>query len=125
MTRIVPLVLFALIACAGAQQQRQIPLIERGDPAHPVFVGRGTDGEIVVAASHYDAMNGLAVAAADIGAKEGDLLMCTREMLTGTHVPKWICRYPSEAERERQATQDWLVKARNCMSHCGGADTAH
>ena len=57
-------------------------------------------------------------------AKEGDLLMCTREMLTGTHVPKWVCRYPSEAEREREATQNWIVKARNCISHCG-AETAH
>jgi hypothetical protein len=69
-------------------------------------------------------MSGLAVAAADIGAKEGDLLICRREMLTGTHMPRWVCRYPKEAEMERAATQNWLVKARNCTSHCGG-DTAH
>jgi len=120
---VAPLVLFGLFACASTQQ-RQIPLIERGDPVHPVYVGRGDAGEIVIAASHYDAMNGLAVAAADIGAKEGDLLMCTREMLTGTHVPKWICRYPSDAEKEREATQNWMVKARNCISHCG-SEEAH
>src|SRR5438270_1077463 len=113
------LVLSGLIACA-ASQQRSVPLIERGDPAHPVYVGRGDAGEIVVAASHYDAMNGLAVAAADIGAKEGDLLICSREMITGTHVAKWYCRYPREMELERAATHDWLDKPRNCVSRCGG-----
>ena len=122
MPRIVAFMSLGLLACATpAERERQ--LVERGDPAHPVYVGRGEDGEIVIAARHYDAMNGLAVAAADLGAKPGDLLMCTREMLTGTHVPKWICRYPSEAERERQATQDWIVKARNCISHCGSTES--
>ena len=29
--------------------------------AHPVFIGHGTDGEVVLAATHYDAMNGLAM----------------------------------------------------------------
>ena len=109
--------LIGLSGCLASERQRM--LAEKGDPEHPLYVGRGDSGEIVVAASHYDAMNGLAVAAADIGAKEGDLLICAREMLTGTHVPKWVCRFPREQEMERAATQNWLDTPRNCIAHCG------
>ena len=127
-SRITPLILFGLIACA-ANQRRHAQMNERGDKDHPVYVGVGTNGEIVVAASHSDAMNGLAVAAEEVGAKAGDLLLCSREMATGSHVPSWVCRYPTQAEQEREATQRFLMESKNCFvsqtAGCGGFVGGH
>jgi hypothetical protein len=109
--------LFALFGCAA--NQKDVALVQRGDAAHPLYVGRSMNGEVVVAASHADAMHGLAVTATDVAAKvdkADGLLLCQREMLTGTHVPTWICRYPNEVEQQRMATQQWMVSPKNCMN---------
>ena|SRR5437879_3054970 len=111
--------LVAFFGCAAATQ-RSIEMSGKGDPTHPLFVGYSRDGEMVVAATHADAMHGLAVAAADLGAPRDtdgrDLLICHKEMLTGTHVPTWNCRYPSEVERERMETQQLIDQPRNCTN---------
>jgi hypothetical protein len=42
-----------------------------GERHPPLFIGHSNDGEVVVAATHLDAMNGLAVSASDIGVTGG------------------------------------------------------
>ena len=89
-------------------------------PAHAVYVGHSETGEPIFCASHYDAMNGLAVAAS--GAGGADDLLCSREVLTGTHVPHWICRYASDAALTRERMLD-VPKACgfNCTTNDGWA----
>jgi len=80
------------------------------DDGHPLFVGHGTDGEMVMASTHYDSMSGLGVAASELaltGRDEKDLV-CKRETVTGTHMPQWICRYKTDVEKDREATQRML-----------------
>ena len=109
MTKIVVLgTLMMLCACARHRAVRAEALQERGDALHPLYVGHSDTGEVVVAANHYDAMQGVAVTAAELGGNSDEQLFCVREMLTGTHVPKWICRPQSEIDSERLQTQDWL-----------------
>jgi hypothetical protein len=110
--------LLALFGCATASRQN-IALTGKGDAAHPFVVGHSQDGEIVLASTHADAMNGLAVAVADVGASKNSLgeeeLICHKETPTGTHVPTWVCRYPSEVERQRMQTHQFLVQPRVCI----------
>src|SRR5882724_5734828 len=105
-------------ACAVAQSD--VGLARNRDPSHPLYVGRTADGEIVMAATHADSMRGLAVAATDRGAPKDtngdDLLICRKELITGTHFPNWICRYPTEVERRHLATQDFYDHPRNCTN---------
>jgi hypothetical protein len=116
----------ALCGCSSNNAAVKSKLIDHGDPAHPLFVGHSDQGEVVVASTHYDAMGGLAVAASDIGLKGKADMVCDREMLTGTHVPKWICRYKKDLDEERGVTQDWLDRPRNCEARCGGPqNTSH
>ena len=75
-----------------------------------LFVGHSDNGDIVVAAHHYDAMAGRAITDTDVGfpARGGGsdgLLLCNREMPTGSHLPRWICRYQEDIDRVRIATQ--------------------
>ncbi len=116
MTKLIALgALFFVFGCANDRAARVAALQERGDPDHPLYVGHSDKGEIVVAATHYDAMGGLAVTASDVGQKGKDRMICDREMLTGTHVPTWVCRYQKDIDAERSATHDWLDKPRNCI----------
>ena len=86
----------------------------RSDEAPPLMVGRGLDGELVMASTHHDAMNGLAVASAEIGASarsDGNTdLVCKREVITGTHLPEWICRYRADVEEAQKKTQMMMLK---------------
>jgi len=71
-----------------------------------LFVGHSDTGDVVVAATHYLAMAGLATTDTDLGLPgrawgSGDML-CKREMLTGTHVPRWVCRYQDDIDAERE-----------------------
>jgi hypothetical protein len=117
MAKIIALeVLLVLVGCANNQRVvRYDTLKEHGDPSHPLYVGHSDTGDVVVAASHFDAMSGLAVAAVDVGGKGQEQLLCARQMLTGTHVAKWICRYQSEIDAERMETQNYLVGPRNSV----------
>jgi hypothetical protein len=60
-------------------------------------------------------MSGLAVAAVDVGGKGQEQLLCARQMMTGTHIAKWICRYQAEIDAERLETQNYLDRAHNAV----------
>jgi hypothetical protein len=75
-----------------------------------MIFGHSQDGTVVVAATHYQAMTGLAVTESELGLEarnDGTSpdMVCERTMLTGTHVPRWYCRYSEEVARERLRTQ--------------------
>lgn len=92
-------ILLSLFACSQTKQSTKLAR-KGGDRA--LFVGHTPNGEVVVAAQHYAAMNGMAVTADEIDAtstEDGSLLLCKREVVTGSHYPQWICRYKEEHER--------------------------
>ena len=37
-------------------------------------------------------------------------LVCKREVITGTHLPEWICRYRADAEDAHKKTQVMMLK---------------
>jgi hypothetical protein len=106
---------------SAAERPTAAELAAQREGAHPLYVGRGSDGEVVMATTHHDAMNGLAVASQDIGVSSrqddsGDLI-CKRETITGTHLPQWICRYKSDVEQDRMRTQMMLENIpKACMA---------
>ncbi|HYV64870.1 MAG TPA: hypothetical protein VE964_01425 [Myxococcales bacterium] len=103
-----------LVGCASANANRNTLTSELSDSARTpgLYFGHSQGGALVIAASHYDAMTGLATTADELGAPlhktgSGEML-CSREMLTGTHVPSWTCRYVEDMRETRQMTRDWL-----------------
>ncbi|MFL5312331.1 MAG: hypothetical protein ACJ79H_18005 [Myxococcales bacterium] len=115
-----------ICACAGRSKVAAVaePVAQRGpagerasardDSAPPLLVGHGTDGELVMASTHHDAMNGLAVASTEIGASPrsdgNNDLVCKREVITGTHLPEWVCRYRADVEENQKRTQLMMLK---------------
>lgn len=100
-----------LSACAGNRAQTRPDSIELTEKGHGLFVGHTDNGDVVVAATHYNAMNGLAVLDTDLGVPAKDsagLMFCQRMVVTGTHLPHWICRYQDAIDRERAASQNDL-----------------
>ena len=122
MIRIVALAAVALlIGCYSNNAAVKAKLMPHGtDPDHPLYVGHSDRGEIVVAATHYDAMSGLAVTADEVGQKRKEGMICRREMVTGTHLPQWTCRFNKEVSEEAAATQDFLNRPRACLYRCAG-----
>ena len=124
------LALLAIAACAAPGKSTVVDersgqtarADEKRDDAHPVFVGHGSDGEMVMASTHYDSMNGLAVATQQLGVTTGrdggGDFVCKRETVTGTHMPQWICRYKADVEEDRIRTQRMLD---NIPKTCMGA----
>ena len=111
LARTAALFVVAVAGCAGPQRNLENYNLTRAGDA-PLYVGRSQDGEAVLAASHYHAMTGLATTDQDLGlaarkAGDGEML-CLREMPTGTHVPRWTCRYARDMEQTRQQVRDWL-----------------
>lgn len=102
------------VACAAHTRAAATNKVVMFEKSPGMFVGHTDDGEVVVAASHYDAMNGLAVMDTDLGLekrKDGDgAMLCRREVPTGSHVPHWMCRYVDDVERERQLTLNELQR---------------
>lgn len=99
--------------CAGNRASnlrgQGIELTEKG---HGLFVGHTDNGDVVVAASHYNAMNGLAVLDTDLGvpaAQSAGMMLCQRRVVTGSHMPHWLCMYQDDIDRERQRTTDDLL----------------
>lgn len=110
LARIAALSVVLVAGCAGSQRSAQVDSLSRSNTG--LFVGHSTQGDVVLAASHYDAMTGLATTDQDLGLSarkngEGQML-CQREMPTGTHVPRWNCRYEDDIRDQRQAARDWL-----------------
>ena len=120
------LALLAIAACAApgkgavVDERQTAGAGEKRDDAHPLFVGHGSDGETVMSSTHYDSMNGLAVASQDLGVTSGKddrgEFVCKRETVTGTHMPQWICRYKTDVEEDRMRTQRMLDNMpKSCM----------
>ncbi|HUJ26333.1 MAG TPA: hypothetical protein VLW85_09960 [Myxococcales bacterium] len=110
-------ILSVLLSVACAAHVRQASTANKMvmyEKSPGMFVGHTDEGEVVVAASHYDAMNGLAVMDTDLGLekrKDGSgAMLCRREVPTGSHVPHWMCRYTEDMEHERQLTLNELQR---------------
>jgi hypothetical protein len=105
--------LLVLTACAAHREARSTEQIVLREKSPGLFVGHSQSGDVVVAASHYAAMHGLAVADVDLGLPArnggGGAMVCNREMVTGSHVPKWYCRYAEDSEATRLATRNALA----------------
>ncbi len=116
--RTAALFVFIVAGCAGSRTSEMNSLTKSGGG---LYVGHSTEGDVVVAANHYDAMAGLATTEADLGLtprKDTDgQMLCAREMPTGSHVPRWICRYQDDVNAERQATRNWLDQPRLSFSN--------
>jgi hypothetical protein len=112
------LALFALLsACAAHKRYAGNQTLVLREKSPGLFVGHSEDGQVVIASSHYDAMNGLAVEDVDLGMEKrkggNGAMICRREVPTGSHMPHWMCRYTDDVEHERQVTlntlqQPWL-----------------
>ena len=95
----------ALAAACAAPAVKDNRLSKSGN----VVVGTNEKGKTVLAATHYDAMNGEAVAQDDLGVQCADKAMeCKRETLVGSHFPEWVCRCRMESEADRQRTLDMI-----------------
>lgn len=118
-SKTIALLAVLLVACAGAQRNGIHDLHESKD-SPDVYLGHSQTGTVVMATSHFGAMNGVAVSDSELGVagrkdRSGDML-CHREMPTGTHVPHWICRYNQEVAEGRQQLRDWFDQPRLLMS---------
>ena len=104
MSRLCALALAATCACAISPPAAD-------EPPH-LFVGHSDSGEVLVSATHADAMRGLAVPASQLDIHNADdpdgAVLCRREVPTGTHLPFWSCRYVSEIEHDRLGTRTLL-----------------
>jgi hypothetical protein len=119
LARAAALVAVVVAGCAGPQKTAQIDSLTMSNSG--LYLGHSTQGDIVIAATHYDAMSGLATTADELGLAVNDdakdkNMMCARETPTGTHVPRWICRYQADIARERVLTRDWLDQPRLSFS---------
>jgi hypothetical protein len=112
-----------MAACAGANKSTNTHELVQVEGSPNLFLGHSQSGEIVVAASHYNAMSGLAVRDVDLGLparKAGSGLMrCEQQMLTGSHVPKWFCRYKDDIDSNRERLQVELTLPRLNFSRQG------
>jgi hypothetical protein len=62
-------------------------------------------------------MSGLATTDADLGLPARKIggsgeMLCRREMLTGTHVPRWVCRYQDDLDADREKLHTLLAAPR-------------
>jgi hypothetical protein len=115
MVRSASVTLFVVLtACASNRaSQTRSDTIVLTEKAHGLFVGHTDDGEVVVSATHYNAMNGLAILDTDLGipaSQSGGMMLCSRQVYTGSHLPRWICRYQADLDAERATTQDDLAR---------------
>ena len=122
------LLVILLPACAGTSRNtRQIELSSlEGSPG--LYLGHSVDGEVVVAATHYDAMSGLATTDTDLGLparKDGSgKMLCAREVATGSHFPRWSCRYQQDVEAERHRLHSEFDAPRLAIGRASAGSTA-
>lgn len=92
-----------------------------------LFIGHSVQGDLVVAATHYDAMVGRATTADELGLPlrkgSSNEMFCQREMLTGSHLPLWTCRYKEDIEQQRRIARDWLDQPGLTLAATRGAPT--
>lgn len=115
--------------CAGNRASSNIRTqgIELTEKGHGLFVGHTDNGDVVVAASHYNAMNGLAVLDTDLGvpvAQSSGMMLCQRRVVTGSHMPHWLCMYQDDIDREREKTVDDMLSPVGRVHIQNGGGTA-
>jgi hypothetical protein len=124
---------FCVVLVAGcastSRNVQQLSDLDLMDSARTpgLFMGHSTSGDIVIAATHYDAMVGLATTADELGlpmrkGSSGEML-CQREMLTGSHLPTWTCRYQEDIAQARRIARDWLDLPNLTLAATRGAPT--
>ena len=101
---------FLLIAaCAGTHRNALLADVRGVEGSPGLFVGHTQSGQVVIAATHYDAMTGLATTDVDLGLEArkdaGGAMLCSRTITTGSHMPRWICMYEKDANQERERLQ--------------------
>jgi hypothetical protein len=116
--------LFIVTFACAAPNRNAVPAdFDRVERSPGLFLGHTEYGETVVAATHYDAMVGLATTDAELGlptrGNVAGLMRCAREMVTGSHFPHWICRYDEEAQASRERVQNYLVAPRLANGRSG------
>ena len=121
--------LFAMMsACAGANRNAVPADLQRADGSPGLYVGHTNYGEVVVAATHCDAMSGLATTDADLGLparKDGSgKMLCAREVATGSHFPRWSCRYQEDVEAERHRLHAEFDAPRLAIGRASAGPTA-
>ncbi len=118
-SKTVALLAVLLVACAGAQRNGITDLHELKD-SPGVYLGHSQTGTVVMATSHFAAMNGVAVSSSELGVPggkgQGNDMLCTREVPTGTHVPHYVCRYSKDVAEGRLQLRDWFDQPRLLMS---------
>jgi hypothetical protein len=127
LARTTALCVVLVAGCASTSRTVQNDDLAGSARSPGLYIGHSTNGDVVVAASHYDAMAGLATTSDELGlpARKGsgnEEMKCQREVLTGTHVPQWICRYDKDMRLTREATVDFLQQ--NHYSVPGKANTS-
>ena len=65
----------------------------------------GAPDSLRVSASHYQSMAGVMLQESDAPA------VCKREMITGSHVPRWYCRF-GEDSTQYQLTRQMVLDVR-------------
>jgi len=125
--RITALWIVLLAGCASASKNTMTNELSDSARTPGLYFGHSQGGALIIAASHYDAMTGLATTADELGAplhKTGNgEMLCQREMLTGTHVPNWTCRYVEDMRETRQNTRDWLDRPSITLKQARGLPT--
>jgi hypothetical protein len=74
-----------------------------------VFVGKTATGELRVTKRRYDEETGVATLVSD--GKDGagpTKIFCEREQVTGSHLPRWVCRHEEESAATRAETRRYL-----------------
>lgn len=115
-SRIIVLSLVLLAGCAGTQRSISPDQMVESKKSPRLLVGISEFGTPVLAASHYDAMSGLATTSSELNLPDrkgaGNDMTCRREMVTGSHVPHWMCRYNDDTRVSREQLQNWLDQPR-------------
>lgn len=110
------LALTVAVSWACATQKPATNALTRSQEQSRLVVGHSESGEVVVSSTHLDAMRGLAIPESEIGVKGPEdvdgTLLCSRQIPTGSHMPRWICRYVHEIDQERLRTQAFLQAAK-------------
>jgi len=118
--RIVALSIVLLSGCASAPSKVTSNDLGPSKKTKGLYLGHSQYGSVVIAANHYEAMSGLPVSSSELGIADrkgaGNDMLCAREIIVGSHVPRWVCRYQDEAKLDRQQTQDWLNQPRMVTS---------
>ena len=94
---------FGLAACATPGPEQTHP---GGDAGAAQRAGKPVAAEAVIVENNVPAE------AIESGLVDEDTLVCRREMIVGSHIPKMVCLSAKERERIREASQGYMNKTK-------------